>query len=166
MDKGKNVNNIKCHQEKAVLWRMWATALSFVIPAISLGTSMAYSVVGKDFYMRHRNFDGSDALATENKEAMPDPLTIDVTNEDDVDDPFTKDQISWFGMSRLVTGLFKGFKKDVKQYLTQLNLYLQFENDVQFVTCVYHQHQFCFSSKQIQPVINHLLKPVYPQRKM
>ena len=128
---------------------------------------MAYSVVGKDFYMRHRNFDGSDALATEGKEATPDPSSIDVTNEDDVDDPFTKDQISWFGMSRLVTGLFKGFKKDVKAVPhTQLNLYLQFENDVQFVTCVYHQHQFCFSSKQIQPVINHLLKPVYPQRKM
>ena len=109
---------------------------------------MAYSVVGKDFYMRHRNFDGSDVLATEGKEAIPDPSSIDVTNQDDVNDPFTKDQISWFGMSRLVTGLFKGFKKDVKQYLTQLNLYLQFENDVQFVTCVYHQHQFCFSSKQ------------------
>ena len=129
---------------------------------------MAYSVVGKDFYMRHRNFDGSDVLATESKEAIPDPSSIDVTNQDDVDDPFTKDQISWFGMSlRLVTGLFKGFKKDVKQYLNHiLNLYLQFENDVQFVTCVYHQHQFCFSWKQIQPVINHLLKPVYPQRKM
>ena len=129
---------------------------------------MAYSVVGKDFYMRHRNFDGSDALATQGKEATPDPSSIDVTNEDDVDDPFTKDQISWFGMSlRLVPGLFKGFKKDVKQYLNHiLNLYLQFENDVQFVTCVYHQHQFCFSSKQIQPVINHILKPVYPQRKM
>ena len=96
MDKGKNVNNIKCHQEKALLWRMWATALSFVIPAISLGTSMAYSVVGKDFYMRHRNLDGSDALATESKETTPDPSFIDVTNEDGVDDPFTRDQISWF----------------------------------------------------------------------
>merc|ERR550539_319125 len=76
--------------------------LSFVIPAISIGTSMAYSVVGKDFYMQHRNFDGTDVaskdtiLEVENdNETRQNSSSPDSANAD-VHVAFTQDEISWF----------------------------------------------------------------------
>ena len=60
----------------------WAYALSIVLPAISIGTSQAFSVTGYDFYTRDRHPNG--------------------TYCDDGSSPhdgFTQDQASWFGMS-------------------------------------------------------------------
>jgi len=102
-EEANNVNNIKRLQEKALLWRMWIIGLSFVIPAISIGTSMAFSVVGKDFYMQHRNFDGSDVVSKDtilhvanDNETTQNSSSPDSANTD-VYVAFTQDEISWFG---------------------------------------------------------------------
>ena len=75
---------------------------------------MAYSVVGYDFYMKHRNLDGSDVPLEdkveqpENYEQAPqNPGSNDDVGYDD-NSPFSQEQISWFGMSRIVTGVTYG----------------------------------------------------------
>ena len=72
---------------------------------------MAYSVVGYDFYMKHRNLDGSDVQLEDTvknsekyKQAHQKPGYNDDVAYDD-NPPFSQEQISWFGMSRFVTGL-------------------------------------------------------------
>ena len=89
---------------------------------------MAYSVVGKDFYMRHRKFDGSDVMTEESvvdpnkhtdaSQYSPSPHSTEADNGV----AFTQEQISWFGMSPgSLPGIIKGLKKcdqRVKQYLT------------------------------------------------
>ena len=72
---------------------------------------MAYSVVGYDFYMKHRNLDGTDVpledrneQAEKYKQTSPYPSSIDDADYNDPP-PFSQEQISWFGMSRFVTGL-------------------------------------------------------------
>ena len=69
---------------------------------------MAYSVVGYDFYMKHRNLDGSDVLL-EDKVDQPEkykqvPQNPGFNDDDAYDDnpPFSQEQISWFGMSRIL----------------------------------------------------------------
>ena len=81
----------------------WMIGLSFVIPAISIGTSMAYSVVGKDFYMQHRNFDGTDVVSKDtildvenDNETRQNSSSPDSANAE-VHVAFTQDEISWFG---------------------------------------------------------------------
>ena len=72
---------------------------------------MAYSVVGYDFYMKHRNLDGSD-VPPEDRVDQPEKYKQAPQNPGSNDDdayydnpPFSQEQISWFGMSRFVTGL-------------------------------------------------------------
>ena len=66
---------------------------------------MAYSVVGSDFYKKHRNLDGSD-VPPEDRVASS-SLHPDSNTDDAFDDnpPFSQEEISWFGMSRFVTGV-------------------------------------------------------------
>ena len=88
--------------------------LSFVIPAISIGTSMAYSAVGYDFYMKKRNLDGTYVVNEDG--IIQDGVNVPEREQDlssnksvnfEEDVAFTQDQGSLFGMSRLVTGVFK-----------------------------------------------------------
>ena len=67
-----------------------------MIPAISIGTSMAFSVVGYDFYVGQRNLDGTDVGENAITDAEAEPTT-------DSNSPngtkFTQDEATWFGMS-------------------------------------------------------------------
>ena len=72
---------------------------------------MAYSAVGYDFYMKKRNLDGSDVPLKDKvqqpenyKQAPQIPSSNDDVAYDD-NPPFSQEQISWFGMSRIVTGI-------------------------------------------------------------
>ena len=70
---------------------------------------MSYSVVGKDFYMKHRNLDGSD-VPLNHLIAYPEHCNETSPHLDSLDDgvtdctpPFSREEISWFGMSWFVT---------------------------------------------------------------
>ena len=142
---------------------------------------MAYSVVGKDFYMRHRKFDGSDVMT---EESVVDPNThTDASQyppsphstEADNGVAFTQEQISWFGMSPgSLPGIFKGFKKcdqRVKQYFTLelLSTYIHLRCccNVVIVTSAFITI-LLFLQKQNKPLPNHntFHQPVYPLDKM
>ena len=73
---------------------------------------MAYSVVGYDFYLKKRNLDGTWAedsvmrvVNNDTESTLDSSSTIPVDNDGNL--AFTRDEASWFGMSRLVTGVFK-----------------------------------------------------------
>ena len=136
--------------------------LSFVIPAISIGTSMAYSVVGYDFYMKKRNLDGTN-VATEDTvmgvvnndtESTTDSSSDTPVNPGD-DLAFNQDQGSWFGMSRFVTGSSKS-ATCVKHTLI-LKLLSTYENEM-LLHCT--TSASITIHKEQTKLTTHILKPV------